>query len=526
MTTRVRITARLGSRKRGVVNESLDWQPESQHEATINDLLRQRKRPRTEDYQTNQGTNLKEILNRLIISEVIDHLGMKWTSTERCKFIDNIKVVDLRPLDVPYPTDDYYMATTKKGKAQWDTFWAGRGLKDKRYNKGERRKTLVLDKSRLQYTIPQDESVIFRDADTKEIFLIVLRNFVPDEELRQDFVRTCRQILEVRRDDRREDPGQLVHFGYTCGSRHRPDVQLATNCKRISPERHRELNNETQGMAAIGWNMLRSRVPQEIIDDYNDTVVSIGCPRMDMGKTGDAKFAYRVGGAALTFNAAGEGLELPPPSGLSAVNYARFTHRENNGNRWFVAVTCLAAADPRIGGNFYNASYGVMMLAASNTVTAFQPTHYHGTTLYEIELDPWPRDGYERRPDGGENIGFSFEVSKGLRNAKRSGDARRSGRARRAAGQPVRPGLKRFRQLLAGRDRGEKASGASLGPRTEPESNRDSSDEYSDNNDGSESDKDSDSDNSEEDNGNDEDGSSDDDSDSDGDDVSDKDWKP
>jgi hypothetical protein len=105
------------------------------------------------------------------------------------------------------------------------------------------------------------------------------------------------------------------------------------------------------------------------------------------------------------------------------VNYARFTHRENNGNKWFVAVTCLAADDTSIGGNFHTSSYGVMMLVASNTMTAFQPTQYHGTTLYEIDLDPWPRDSYEQRPDGGEKTGFTFEVSKSLRHAKRKGDA-------------------------------------------------------------------------------------------------------
>ncbi|KAI1856529.1 hypothetical protein JX265_011488 [Neoarthrinium moseri] len=376
-------------------------------------------------------------------SAVVKRMGMKWTEKQKRKYWNSLKLVELKRFAEPYPTNDYFMATTQKGKEQWDKFWEGKGLKDKRYNGGERRQILVLDESRLQYKIPQDESVVFLDADTKEIFMVILRNFFPDDDLRMDFVSICREIIKYRRDDRREDPGQLVHFGYTCGSRHQPGMQLAKNCRKISPKNHRALNNASQGMAGIGWNMLRGRLPQEIIDDYNDTIEAIGCARMDMGKTGDDTFAYNIGGELVTFNEHGD-LQLPPPSGLSAVNYARFTHKENNGNKWFVAVTCIAASDSSIGGNFYNASYGIMMEAADNTVSAFQPSDYHGTTLYEIVLDPWPRDGYEQRPDGGENIGFSFEVSKGLRNAKKREWERQEYRKRH---RPQRGGPRKRRSL-------------------------------------------------------------------------------
>ncbi|KAI0155572.1 hypothetical protein BJ166DRAFT_337496 [Pestalotiopsis sp. NC0098] len=311
------------------------------------------------------------------VEEVIDQLGMRWTEKQKQKYMKKIKVVELKRLEVPYPTDNYYMASTAAGKDQWERFSHKKPLKDKRYNQGKRREILLLDESKLQYIIPQDESVIFRDADTKDIFMVILRDFIPDDELREDMIATCRQILHYRRDDRREDPGQLVHFGYTCGGRHKPTVGLAANRRYISPKDHRELNNACQGMAGIGWNMLRSRLPQLIIDDYNECIKGIpGCPRMDMEPTKGVKndlFAYNVGGRDLTFNEAGD-LELPPPSGLSAVNYARFTHRENNGNEWFIAATLLAADSPAIGGNFYNASYGIVMEAASNTVSCFNPS--------------------------------------------------------------------------------------------------------------------------------------------------------
>ncbi|KAK6214555.1 hypothetical protein LQW54_004276 [Pestalotiopsis sp. IQ-011] len=399
-----------------------------------------------------RGSRQKKSLSP--VEEVIDQLGMRWSEKQKQKYMKRIKVVELKRLEVPYPTDNYYMASTAAGKDQWERFSYKKPLRDKRYNHGKRREILLLDESKLQYIIPQDESVIFRDADTKDIFMVILRDFIPDDELREDMIATCRQILRYRRDDRREDPGQLVHFGYTCGGRHKPTVGLAANRRYISPKDHRELNNACQGMAGIGWNMLRSRLPQLIIDDYNECIKSIpGCPRMDMEPTKGVKddlFAYNVGGRDLTFNEAGD-LELPPPSGLSAVNYARFTHRENNGNEWFIAATLLAADSPAIGGNFYNASYGIVMEAASNTVSCFKPQDYHGTTLYEIVIPDgvwnpskpeWRIDSHERRPDGGENIGFAFEVSKGLANARRK-------KEQREAAKPGRGG-KRIRRKVFG----------------------------------------------------------------------------
>lgn len=266
--------------------------------------------------------------------------------------------------------------------------------------------------------------------------MIVLRNFIPDEELRKDMVNTCRRIISYRRDDRRDDPGELVHFGYTCGAMSNALMGLAKNERYITDDDHRQLNNASQGMAGIGWNMLRSRLPQFIIEDYEKAINSVpGHPRMDMAATKGTdldSFTYKVKSHDVRFDTTGD-LQLPPPSGLSAKNYARFTHNERNGNEWFVAVTCLAADDPSIGGNFYNASYGIMMEAASNTVSCFRTRDYHGTTLYEIDIPAgnyvkgdsrWKQHGQEERPDGGENIGFSFEISLRLRQAKAKLDAK------------------------------------------------------------------------------------------------------
>ncbi|KAI1504255.1 hypothetical protein F5X99DRAFT_406324 [Biscogniauxia marginata] len=346
-------------------------------------------------------------------------LGLDWTTAQRDAFIKDIKVVDLPRLSVPYPIDGFYVAGTEKAKAEWDEYWHGKPLKDPRYNRGLRREILNLDESRLQYIIRQDESVIFRDSDTKELVLVVIRNFIPDERLRKNMVELCKEIIRNRRDDRREDPGMLVHFGYTCGSRHDPQIQLAASSLRLNTAakqiNEKQLNDRAQGMAGLAWNMMKSRLPPEIIADYNDTIFDNDFPRMDMGRE-DESFTFRVGGKDVTF----EGLELPPPSGIAAINYARHTHRETNGNDWVLACTCHAPDDPTKGGNFYLASYGIMMQPASNTVSAWHPKDYHGTTLYEMREGKERRAGYEIRQDGAFNAGLVLELSRALKNARKN----------------------------------------------------------------------------------------------------------
>ncbi|KAI0012424.1 hypothetical protein F4779DRAFT_65363 [Xylariaceae sp. FL0662B] len=356
--------------------------------------------------------------------KAIDKLGLNWTSAQRDTFLSKIKVVDLPRLEDPYPINDFYVAGTSKAKAEWEAYWKGKPLKDPRYHHGVRREILTLDESRLKYIVAQDESVIFRDADTKEITLVILRNFIPDENLRKTMVNVCKEVIKYRRDDRREDPGMLVHFGYTCGSRHDPQIRLAAPCVRLNTaekqETERQLNNKAQGMAGLVWNMMRSRLPAELIADYNDTILENDFPRMDMMKD-DETFTFKLRGKNVTFKTGTDGgLELPPPSGLSAINYARHTHKETNGNNWILACTCNAPEDASKGGNFYLASYGIMLLPASNTLSAWHPTDYHGTTLYEMMEGPERRAGYEIRPDAGFNTGLVFEISKALKNARKN----------------------------------------------------------------------------------------------------------
>ncbi|KAK8015794.1 hypothetical protein PG991_008682 [Apiospora marii] len=360
--------------------------------------------------------------------QIEDRLGINWSPAQKQKYLDSIKTVYIKRLETPYPINDFYTAGTQKAQDEWNAYWDGKPLKDPRYNKGQRRGTKTLDFSQLQYVIEQDESVRFVDADTKELVMIVIRNFFPDEAMREAFTKVCLEVVERRRDDRREDPGQLCHFGYTCGSRHQPALRIATCNKRLNTPARREyerrLNYQAQGMASLGWNMLKSRLPDEIIQDYENAIADSGAPRMDMERA-DKNFSFPFHGKSVTFN----DLDLAPPSGLCSINYSRFTHKENNGNRFFIACTTMARPTrPRAATS--------TMRPASNTVTSWMPSDYHGTTLYEMLEGPEKRMGYEVRPDGGINTGFSFEVSKMIRNAVKQGNKRKSGSSSSSSSPP------------------------------------------------------------------------------------------
>ncbi|KAI1771508.1 hypothetical protein F4818DRAFT_205535 [Hypoxylon cercidicola] len=284
--------------------------------------------------------------------EIIDSLGMDWTRAESEQYVAQIGVEDLPRLAGPYPIVD-------------------------------------ADYSRFQYIVPRDKSVIFRDANTKAIVLVVLRNVVPNEGLRQDIVEVCKEAIQYRRYDRREDLlGQL----------------LQTPAKQAT---EKDMNDKVRGMAGIIWNMMRNRLPPEIMADYSHMIKKFDFPRMDTGED-DGTFTFKINGENITFCVEDGGLELPPPSALSTINYGRYYHKGRNVNNWILAYTANAREDPTRRGYLFLPEYGIMMLPASNTISAF-----HGTTLCRMMEGPEHRRVYEVREGGGSDASLIFEMPRG-----------------------------------------------------------------------------------------------------------------
>ncbi|KAI1647733.1 uncharacterized protein F4817DRAFT_358535 [Daldinia loculata] len=360
-------------------------------------------------------------------------LGLTWTKSQKTAYLETIRTITLPRLNViqasavenrvinePYLHRDDFLTETPAAKLSWDAYWEETYLR-KPTARALRQNVIRCHPHQWKYIIQPNESVIIRDEHTNKIVLIVLRDLVPHQSLASAMEDVCVELATKCPFERQDDPGTLVHFAYTCGSRQNFQIQLATPKRGPNMGPNYELQSKAQGVAGLLWNMLRCRLPDEIIDDFNDTVHRHHLPRMDMMKAPDTSFAFEIGSRNVRFpTGTGADFELPPPSGLISYNYARYTHNEVNANNWVIGYTTHAPDDHTKGGNFYLAQYGVLLLPASNTAWSWQPTDHHGTTLFEM-TDIGENDSIgcsERRLDGQYNVGLLFEISKALPTAR------------------------------------------------------------------------------------------------------------
>ena len=56
-------------------------------------------------------------------------------------------------------------------------------------------------------------------------------------------------------------------------------------------------------------------------------------------------------------------------------------HREDQPHKWSISWTTERTREDDIGGAFYVAQYGIRISGAKNTLIAWQPNHFHGTSL-------------------------------------------------------------------------------------------------------------------------------------------------
>jgi len=94
--------------------------------------------------------------------------------------------------------------------------------------------------------------------------------------------------------------------------------------KRNSPEDIAAMDVAESSAFAIVWNMIRSRLPEEILADYDQFAATTGIKRMDgngrmADKEGKTVYSVQIGGEKFDFH----GAELAPPTGVFGKNYAR-----------------------------------------------------------------------------------------------------------------------------------------------------------------------------------------------------------
>lgn len=172
-------------------------------------------------------------------------------------------------------------------------------------------------------------------------------------------------------------------------------------------------------------------MPPTIIDDIESTVRVSGLPRMDKLNDDDleTKNDFRRIHRQRDFYHVPLGEhqvpvygDLAPPSAFVGSNYARFTHNETNAHDWSIQLTTHRSVPPTAaeGGHFYIASYGIRIMADTDSAGAWRAKDFHGTTL-QRKVPVFGRDDgpYQQR-------GFAFITGASLVSAWKKGDTAES----------------------------------------------------------------------------------------------------
>lgn len=98
-----------------------------------------------------------------------------------------MKTVYLNALEVPYPPIGYYVADTLEIKDKWEAHLKLVPVSEMRDNNGVRRDIHVLDRTKLQYTVAEDETVLILDAQTHKTICLVVKGMLSDTDLLENF---------------------------------------------------------------------------------------------------------------------------------------------------------------------------------------------------------------------------------------------------------------------------------------------------------------------------------------------------
>ncbi|KAG6820060.1 hypothetical protein H0H93_005900 [Arthromyces matolae] len=340
--------------------------------------------------------------------------------------LGKIKCITIRKLKESYPPRGAIIADSRTIYNTWYPHFAFGKQADSRM---KRLPLAMLDTNQLQLDVKDDESVIIQDEDGK-LVAFVMRNFCPDPNLLHWATEQAAGQIPLRRNIRKEDTGKLVLMGYSAGARSKGQFDWVRNItKKMTEEKRHASNADGSVLFAVAWQLIKSQFPEEIVDDFNDFVKSIGIRRMDWGGAGDKEATKQEDGASVTLMqssiADGEGtikvevgndefefrnVELAPPAGVIGQNYSRAIHREHHPHKWAVSWT-LYRTPKSIGSDFFLADKGIRIRQASNTAIGWSPPLDHGTSL--PDCDPTDADPVFRQ------LGVAFVTSNRLAGAWR-----------------------------------------------------------------------------------------------------------
>ncbi|KAH9912790.1 hypothetical protein B0H21DRAFT_659601, partial [Amylocystis lapponica] len=285
-----------------------------------------------------------------------------------------------------YPPLGYWLYESSEIEA----LWHGRlVVEESPDGRNTRHPMMKAEDDELSYIVQPDESIIFYDKYTNELVALVLRNFCLDGEVLAWADSVVAEATSLKRSVRikimmlfqLEDPGSLVLAGFSAGARSQPSFDWARNLlsKRHSPEFIHGLHHREASFFALQWNLMKARLPGEVMDDFEAFFERTGMCRMDteQGKTAYGDYTIQKGEHLINF----KHVEMAPPSGMFGGNYARATHLEPSPHKYAVSWNTSRAGGEDAGGHFYIARYGIKVIQTANTAIVWKPSQVHGTSL-------------------------------------------------------------------------------------------------------------------------------------------------
>ncbi|RPA80099.1 hypothetical protein BJ508DRAFT_327764 [Ascobolus immersus RN42] len=253
----------------------------------------------------------------------------------------------------------------------------------------------------LQLDLKPSQSAKVYDADTKELIMFVLADVIAAPHILSWMTEVIERGCAALRSVRLSDPGKLVVCGYSSGSRNEACLgwssTLATGDmakvfrKKATGELDR-FNCDISNVFSLTWNIFKKIAPEEVLQDYSNTVKLYDLPPMD-GNGRQKKF-FEIPGLSGPTEVHRQYLaDMAPVGGLVAKNYVRYVHTETNLTKYMNSFTTFRGQDSSKGGHFYNCRYGIRVQGGANRWVTWKPTDAHGTSLQDVDYsDPNPTD--------------------------------------------------------------------------------------------------------------------------------------
>jgi hypothetical protein len=278
--------------------------------------------------------------NRAEKRHFIRRLGLNWNSGERDAYLNLIPNLVVSCLPSCYPPKGKCISESASIFQKWDRHFRTARQPDSRK---PRPSIYTLQSSNLAYDILPTENAALRNS-CGELVGLIIRNFCPDSDIvswvenviaetlpKRKNIRVSVDIFSLQKTNygwQMEDPGKLVQLGYSAGARSQPSFHWVRNIvlRNLDAAEIADNDRKTSSVFAFAWQLMRNRLPPEIMQDFDVFLQSSQLKRMDGNGSmcqshGDIQGTYEVSIGRKVFDFCQA--ELAPPAGVFGTNYSR-----------------------------------------------------------------------------------------------------------------------------------------------------------------------------------------------------------